>query len=167
MLSSEIGKKILDGFCRSNASEIDFNISNAYLGLLTTLPKDDESAYEDGTFFAEPTDVEYHRVRLNDINPLEEKEYIDSAIEDDNVNSDEVGGVLPAYVINPTYIMFPEPSESWGDIVGFGIYRVNSGTTLPYIWGPISALEDENTTVTIDADEIPIIRAGNFKISLR
>lgn len=167
MLSSEIGKKILDGFCRSNELEIDFNIPNAYLGLLTKLPKDDESTYEDGTYFTEPADGEYHRVRLNDINPLEQLDYTEDAKDGDEVEVDNDVYALPAYIINPTYIMFPEALEDWGDIVGFGIFSEASGTELPYIWGPISPLVDESGPVTINAGEVPIIRAGNFKVSLR
>jgi hypothetical protein len=164
MLGSRIGKEVLDGFCRNTlqreiGSEIDFNISNAYLGLLTALPGNDEAAY------SEPEGGSYHRVRLNDQNPLEKQPYISTA----ECEEVEVDGttVQSAYVTNPTYIMFPEALENWGTIVGFGIFSEASGPELPYIWGQISPLGDESGTVTINEGEVPIIRAGNFKVSLR
>lgn len=169
MLGSKIGKKILDGFCLtklSSEAEIDFGVNNVYLGLLTVLPNNDESAYEDGTFFKEPIDEEYHRIQLNAMNPLKQMNYTDAAAEDTIIEVEPGVEALPTYVTNPTYIMFPEALADWGAVVGFGLFEQSSGTTLPYLWGPITALDGEST-VTILAEEVPIIRAGNFKISLR
>lgn len=171
MLGNKEGKRILDGFCRTtettNDPYIDFEVKRAYLGLLTVLPKDDESAYTDGDgntyYFKEPSDPEYRRICLNDKNPLEEKEYL-KPIDVESIEVDDTT-VLSAYIENDAYIMFPETSDVWGEIAGFGLFREDKGTTMPYLWGSITALD--GSTVNVKAEEIPIIRAKNFKISLR
>ena len=165
MISSQIGKNILDGFCRCVESKtvIDFDIDNVYLGLLKVLPKNDETAYDDGTKFQEPSDPAYNRVQLNATHMLNEVPYISSAL------TEVVDGVLSAYVVNNAYIMFDETSADdsgeWGDIVGFGLFSEKSGTKPPYLWGAITT--PDGSTVNIGKEEIPSIGKGNFKISLR
>lgn len=161
MISSQTGINILDGFCRCTEAStvIDFDIDNVYLGLLTVLPKNDETAYEDGSYFKEPTDKTYRRVQLNATHVLNQVPYISSA------QTEEIDGVLSAYVINNAYIMFDETSEPWGDIVGFGLFSEQTGPKLPYLWGEITTPDD--SVVNVGKEEIPIIGKGNFKISLR
>lgn len=177
MLNSIIGTKILNGFCLAADKDddnqpknnwIDFNIENVYLGLLTVLPNNNEKPYNDGDnnyYFKEPTDPEYHRIKLTAENPLEKVAYISEAIETSDI-TDEGIEIPVTYVTNPTYIMFPETSEAWGNIAGFGLFTEETGTNLPYIWGTITGLDGESA-VSIGPEEIPIIRANNFKISLR
>lgn len=178
MLSSVKGRTILDGFLQTTFEDKDGNkkkewikfedVVNVYLGLLTVLPKDNEEAYvEEGNtyYFKEPTDPEYHRIKLNDKNPLKKLSYI-SAAREEIVQGEDGLEILSAYVTNPTYIMFPETSEDWGNIAGFGLFTEATGTNLPYIWGTITGLDGESA-VSVGPEEIPIIRANNFKISLR
>ena len=167
MINSNIAKTILDGFCinimESNA--IEFAKDHTYLGLLTVMPQNNEQPYEDGTYFKEPNDPEYQRIRLNDKNPLEQIDYVLAADAGEPIEVCPGVFATPAVVTNPTYIMFPESSVAWGNVVGFGIFDEASGTNLPFIWGPITAA-DGTSSVEVGSEEIPIIRAGSFKISL-
>ena len=167
MINSIIAKKILDGFCRNKlaGSTISFAKDHTYLGLLTVLPQNNEQPYEDGTYFKEPNDPDYRRIRLNDKNPLEKINYLSAAAAGDPIEVSDGAFTTPAVVTNPTYIMFPESSVAWGNVVGFGIFDSASGTDMPFIWGPITA-SDGASSVEVGVEEIPIIRAGSFKISL-
>ena len=171
MIESEIGIDILDGFCRCTQANtpIDFDIDNVYLGLLTVLPKNDETPCDDdGNYCKEPTDPAYRRIQLNAKHVLNQVPYISRAKEGEGNEADSV------YVENDAYIMFDETSDAenggnWGTIAGFGLFTKQKDNDLPcelpYLWGTITTPDDES--VTVGAEEIPIIGKGNFKISLR
>ena len=166
MLSSDIGIQILNGFLKSlSKTVLNFNIDTVYLGLLTKLPQNNEQPYEDGTYFSEPTDdEEYHRIQISGENPLEGKDYILGAQDDEVITKDGVSK-QPAYITNQCAIMFPETSVDWGQVAGFGVFKEDSGTNLPLIWGEIKGA-DGTSAVEINAQEVPIIRANGFKVSL-
>lgn len=166
MLASFLGTKILDGFLKNKgSSRVDFGIDNIYLGLLTTLPQNNEKAYTDGSFFKEPSDEYYHRIKLNDVNPFSEDVYMQGAQPGEKIEVSDGVWALPAYVTNQAIIMFEESTTDWGKVVGFGIFKEESGGNLPIIWGAITA-EDGESAVTVGRHEIPIIRVNGFKVSL-
>jgi hypothetical protein len=166
MLASSLGKQILNGFLKNKKDDVvNFGITDIYLGLLTTLPQNNEQAYADGSFFKEPDDPNYHRIKLTDKNPFTESNYMQAARSGDVIEVSDGVYALPAYVTNQAIIMFEESSTNWGEVAGFGIFKENEGKNLPIIWGAITA-EDGESEVTVGQYEIPIIRVNGFKVSL-
>jgi hypothetical protein len=167
MLNPNIGNTILDGlFGLLNATQISFS-GDIYLGLLTLLPNDNGLPYEDNVYFAEPNDEQYKRVKIDATSRINKK-YIIREAQLDSVQTDENGDKFtPVFVTNQSSIMFAQASTQWEPIVGFGLFRsgnTSDTTTLPFLWGEVKSDGGEN--VSIDAEEIPIIRENGFKISL-
>ena len=168
MLASYLGKQILDGLLKNTTDKnMSFRVDGAYLGLLTQLPNNNETKHEDGTYFKEPQDPAYHRICISGLHPTEEEPYICAAQAGERIEVSEGSGVyaLPACVKNQYSIMFPEALEDWGTIVGFGIFKEESGTALPMIWGEITDA-DNNPSIVVEQYEVPIIRDGRFEVSL-
>lgn len=167
MLNSNIATVILDGlFAMTQGSQIVFN-GNIYLGLLTKLPNDNGIAYEDGTYFTEPNDPTYLRIRIDTQSRINKKNFIAGAATGDVISVGE-DNAIPAYVTNQGAIMFPEASVAWDKIVGFGLFRSGDKTdttTLPFLWGAVTT-ENGESGVTVDQYEVPVIRQGGFKVSL-
>lgn len=164
MLVSRIGTAILNGLFGNNiGGKIEFD-GDIYLGLLTKLPNDNGAAYEDGTYFSEPTDTGYFRVKLNANSRITKGPFIASAVEGDAVAVGEDMGT-PAYVTNQAMILFPESNEDWDTVVGFGLFRALSGTDLPFLWGSVTSTDGEEG-VTIKQYEVPVIRVGGFKVTM-
>lgn len=169
MLNASIGNEILDGlFGLLGKKKIKFD-GDLYLGLLTKLPNDNGDPYEDGKYFAEPTDPSYLRIKINTISRINKMNFIGNAQSDEVVNIGE-DKAIPAYVTNQSLIMFPEASEEWGRIVGFGLFRSGDTTSqnLPILWGAVTTEggEEGEEGVSIGQHEVPIIRIGGFKVSL-
>lgn len=167
MLASFLGKQILDGFLKNKDDVyVNFKIENIYIGLLTKLPQNNEKAYADGSYFTEPNDKNYRRIKLTDQNPFTERNYMQAAAASDTLTKVSDGVYArSAYVTNQAIIMFEESSKAWGEVVGFGIFKEETGQDLPIIWGAITD-ENGNPSITVDLHEIPIIREGHFKVSL-
>lgn len=166
MLDSNIGTVILNGLLSGVKSKIVFG-GDLYLGLLTKLPNNNGDAYEDGTYFAEPLDETYIRIKINTTNRINKMNFIAPAKADETINIGE-DKALPVYVTNQGAIMFEEASENWDRVVGFGIFRSNDTsdiTTLPFLWGTVTA-EGGEVGVSVEKEEVPIIRTGGFKVSL-
>jgi hypothetical protein len=161
MLDSSIGITILNGlFGMHNTSVMDFQ-GDLYLGFLTKMPNANGEPHADGTYFSEPLDNSYLRIKLNTTSRITKSDILSGAAND--VVGDEVG---PICVKNQSLIMFPEFSTPC-DIVGFGIFRYNDvgDQTLPILWGEVK--NDQGTSgVKIEPEEVPIFRAGGFKVSL-
>lgn len=165
MLSSTIGTEILNSlFARYKASSyMDFS-GDVYIGLLTKLPNDDESAYSDGTYFSEPADEGYFRIRIDTASRITKTPFMANAISEDAVAVGE-DMAIPASISNQSMIMFPESNVDWDTVVGFGLFRDKTGTDLPFLWGSVTS-EDGTEGVTIEQYEVPIVRSGGFKVSL-
>ena len=167
MLNSIIGNQILDGlFGKKNGATIIFS-GDVYIGLLTKLPNSNCAAYEDGTYFSEPADSTYQRIKINTTSRIGKTKFIAGAELDEATTIDGCEA-FPAYVTNQNMIMFLETSEEWDKVVGFGLFRsnnTNDTTTLPFLWGEVTA-EDGTSGVSIGQYEVPIIRTGGFKVSL-
>ena len=171
MINSVIANEILDGIVglkTTNSGEgqnITFN-GDIYLGLLTKFPNGNGAAYEDGTYFSEPIDDNYDRIQLNTKSRQTKRDFILGAFNGEEI---EIDGdkAIPACVTNDSAIIFAESSTDWGEVVGFGLFRNDEKTdnTLPFLWGPIiNSNGDEG--ITVRRHEVPVIRAGSFKISL-
>ena len=165
MLHSSIGNTILNGlFAKSNGAIIQFT-GSVYLGLLTKLPNGNGAAHEDGTYFSEPADEGYFRVRIDTQSRITGDYYLLPAQEGEAVDVCE-DKAIPAYVENKSIIMFPASSAAWDTVVGFGLFRQETGTDLPFLWGPVTSTDGEEDGVTILENEFPILRAGGFKITM-
>ena len=162
MLDSSIGNVVLTGLFGmfTNKTYIKFD-GDLYLGFLTKLPNANGAPYEDGTYFSEPSDSSYLRIKINTDSRITKTKFIAPA--ENDIVGDEAG---PVCVKNQSLIMFPEATTKY-DIVGFGIFRNNDvgDQTLPFLWGAVTN-EQGTSGVTINPEEVPIIRAGGFKISL-
>lgn len=167
MLNSIIGNQMLDGlFGKKKGGTISFS-GDVYIGLLTKLPNSNGDAHADGTYFSEPADSTYQRIKINTTSRIGKSNFIAGAVLDEATTIDGCEA-YPAYVTNQNMIMFLETSEEWDKVVGFGLFRSNdtsNTTTLPFLWGEVTA-EDGEAGVTIGQSEVPIIRAGGFKVSL-
>lgn len=158
MLNSSISNKILNGIFSLGESFIAF-AGNVYIGLLTTLPN------PDGSGFVEPDDPNYLRVQIDTNSRITKEPFLNGAVEGDVVTVDGDNAV-PAYVNNAGVIMFPETSVAY-DVVGFGLFRSDDTTsnTAPFLWGAVSP-DGGGTVIQVNAEEVPIIREGDFKITL-
>ena len=167
MLNSVVGNVILDGLfglsaTNGTAAKITFS-GDIYLGLLTKLPNDNGAAHADGKLFAEPNDSSYHRIKINDESRISGNKIIGHATVGERP---AISDGIPACVENQAVIMFPESTVAWDKIVGFGLFRSKTATDeLPFLWGAVTT-DGGEAGVSIDANEVPIIRAGGFKISL-
>lgn len=158
MLSSSIGNVILDGLFSLGATYISFP-GSVYIGLFTTLPGVDGSGY------AEPSDPNYLRVRIDTTSRITKESFLNGAVEGSVVSVDG-DNALPVYVDNAGVIMFPETSIAY-DVVGFGLFRTadTSSPDLPFLWGAVAA-EEGGAVISVGSEEVPIIREGDFKITL-
>lgn len=164
MLHSIIGNDILDGlFAKSKNNAVLFS-GSVYLGLLTRLPNDNGGAHEDGTYFSEPNDEGYFRVQIDTTSRITKESFLVPAAEDEPIVVDG-DTAIPAYVTNRSVIMFPESNVAWDTVVGFGLFRAQSGNTSPFLWGSVTSPAG-GEGVIIAEHEVPIIRAGDFKVSL-
>lgn len=168
MLDSSIGTIILNGLFGMFGEKTIINFSgDVYLGLLTKLPNTNGSAYDDGTYFTEPSDPSYLRIKIDTESRINKMNFISHAAADTAVAVGE-DMAIPAYVANQGIIMFPESTVAWDKIVGFGLFRSNNTsdqTTLPFLWGSVTTDGGEEG-IYIEQYEVPIIRAGGFKVSL-
>lgn len=170
MITSNIALPILNGlFGLREKSQMVFP-DNIYIGLLVKMPNDNLEPYADGTYYSEPDDDGYFRVKLDSVSRITGEDFIAPAVLDDPV---EVGedAIRPAYVTNQSLILFPETNVMWAKVVGFGLFRSATGTVLdqshdlPFLWGTATSV-DGTDGVTIKQHEVPLIREGSFKISL-
>lgn len=168
MLNSDIGIMILNGlFATSRNNDVRLTFTgDIYLGLLTRLPKNDKSAYEDEFYFSEPSDPEYIRIKLNTNSRINKAPFISGAEAGEQIEIDGCQAI-PAYITNQSLIMFPESTVDWDNIIGFGLFRSNntSSKELPFLWGNITS-DDGASSVEIKQHEVPIVRSGSFKVSL-
>lgn len=178
MLSSIIGISILNGLFASpgqdeGGSIITFS-GDVYLGLLTKMPNNNGDPYEDGTYFSEPMKSSgssssdgsgYFRIRLDTESRINRNAIIGGAETDEPFVNNDGDTVLPAFVTNQELIMFPEANENWDKIVGFGLFRSETGTTPPFLWGSVTSKDGEDG-IEVIAGEVPVIRPGDFKVSL-
>lgn len=180
MLSFKFGSEILDGFLRNTDAnqDLNFNISELYLGLLTQAPSEGEELQDAarGIYCYEPKDKDYIRIPIKgyDIRGVMGEVTID---EDTKTVS----------ITNTEYIMFPEAIEDWPPIVAFGIFTKKSspiyvdsvdtqrGAELPLIWGDIKGVtyvdgeyvvDESSTSIQIDKYDVPVIPKNSFTISL-
>lgn len=175
---------------------INFNHQHLYLGLLTKLPKPTGEAYadDDNVFYREPEDKYYMRIKLDPVieNPTED-EIKDKAKYVNTINNQqflsepteeaeiEVGTAqdpyIPVSVINNALILFPEPAQNEDEpeallytIVGFGLFpdgdTSQNTVEAPIMWGPVLNQDGQATKIEIRNNMVPIIRAGNFKITM-
>ena len=177
MLDSSIATLILDGLFAMGLTRDEDGISSIgkqvifggdlYLGLLTKLPNDNGAAYDDGSYFAEPSDPCYLRIKINTKSRINKQNFIAPSQVGEAIDVGE-DKASPVYVINQGAIMYPEARENWDKVVGFGIFRSNDTsdtTTLPFLWGTVTA-EGGEVGVPVEKEEVPIIRTGSFKVSL-
>ena len=161
--AKDYGIVILDGFFHNPEGEkvIDFQVSEkpVYIGLLTQMPTNSV----DGSGYDEPSDAEYHRVKLNKKDKFTDENYMTQA-KTGTVDESKEDRSLPVYITNNSSIIFPEATEAWGTIVGFGLFRSKEGNDI-FIWGSITEPDSEES-VYIDKEEIAIIRPEYFKITL-
>lgn len=166
MLNSNIGTVILNGLLKGNSGTITFS-GDVYLGLLTKLPNNNGSAYEDGSYFTEPSDPSYIRIKIDTKSRINKQNFIAAAQAGEPIDVGE-DKALPAYVANQGAIMFEEATVAWDTVVGFGLFRSNNTadtTTLPFLWGTVTT-DGGEAGVSVDKEEVPIIRTGGFKVSL-
>lgn len=157
MLNSSIGTTILDGlFGMKGNSKILFS-GDVYLSLLTVLPD------INGDNFAEPSDESYLRIKIDTESRIVDAKFIGHA----HNNIGDGDPVVSACVENQALIMFPELLEPC-IINGFGLFRNKDvgDQTPPFLWGEIYNSDGE-PGVLINAEEVPVIRAGGFKVSLK
>lgn len=157
MLDSSIGTTILNGLFGMNGnSRILFN-GDVYLGLLTELPD------VNGANFSEPSDSSYLRIKIDTKSRITDTNFIGHA--HNNINDEDP--IISACVENQALIMFPEFINQC-TIRGFGLFRSNdvgSGNP-PFLWGEVYN-SDGDLGVVINEAEVPVIRAGGFKVSLK
>lgn len=164
MLDSTVGITIMNGlFGHSGATQMSFT-GNVYLGLLTKLPNANGAAHDDGTYFAEPGDPVYMRVQLDTTSRITGQPFIGGAEADATISVGE-DLATPAYITNQGLIIFSEATIPY-TIVGFGLFRNNNtaSSTAPFLWGPVTSTDGE-ASIEVAAEEVPVIRAGGFKIS--
>lgn len=188
MLSPDYGKKILngllstsryndqDGISQGNDVQISFG-SKVYLGLLTELPTLNEGSW--GGFTEPPAEQNYIRVQIDTKNYVTEEYFLSPAKTSTVPQEIEGEGGAQGYVTSITnkfQIMFRSanipnqddgtPGEPW-IIKGFGLFSEKTGDTLPFLWGDFGEDEEgEPLTVTIENENVPIVRVGGFTVSL-
>lgn len=124
---------------------------NAYLALFTKMPDANGNNYVEPLFYNEET-TSYMRINLH-----EELIFGKEALNEATVND----SVIPSEITNKYQISFPEifPEESWGTIVGFGVFETKENDSgVPILWG---LLEDPKPTTI---ERVPLFRVGDFKI---
>lgn len=184
------GKSILDKMLYtqdSNDNSISFS-KTPYLALFTKMPEvrtggaagdetDGAYSFTAGVEVQENTSAEnktYCRILLSS-KGVTQKRLLSSAVivgdssisekerEKDKAAKFPIGS---ARVANQDLIIFPEAEkEAYGQIVGFGIYTSLTGGT-PIYWGKLSEDAGENGVVTVNQNEIPIFRLGDFRLCL-
>ena len=165
MLSDVIATPVLDGLYGHTAGiGIEF-LGEVWLGLLTVMPKDDRSQYDDGTYFKELRDPRYMRLRLDEKSRINGKFIMSDAVEDEIVQVDG-DNVQPIVSRNQAPLIFPE-NYTPETLVGFGLFRSGEkNNTPPFLWDKVTGLDgDEN--VVLEAEEMPIIREGDMEIVIR
>lgn len=165
MLDASVGGVILDGLFGLRGKELVRFPGEVYIGLLTRMPNPNGAAYEDGKYFDEPADPTYLRLRLDATSRIKKVLFIGGAQLGEVVDIDGDKAV-PAYVQNDDLLIFPEASEPY-NVVGFGLFRTadKSSKTLPFLWGEVAAV-DGSPTISVAAEEVPIIREGDFRVYL-
>lgn len=182
MLHSTEAIKILNGLFGKTGGNISFS-NGIYVGLLTKMPE-----YIGGKWinFEEPSlDTGYKRINIDGDSRITEERFIGPAVTDEG-NPIQIDGcqAFPSYVENDAAIMFEEAMpgyEGEGEnkepknwvIVGFGLFRsqkIEGVNSTPFLWGPITGEAEEGDEapdkVVIANEEVPIIQAHGFKISL-
>lgn len=156
-----------------------------YIGLLNILPTPNhEPEYDDSGnpyYFKEPgstpgsTYREYIRIRIDTDSQLNKIFLLSDAIYDENTGE--------VYVTNLDSILFPEAfgdpkndgtgeGTGWGDIQGFGLFytddtsKVNTADDIPFLWGEIKKA-GTNEPITVEGGEVPVIREGGLRISIK
>ena len=181
--ANKFGKQILDRMLYT--SDISSNTiafpKTPYLGLFTTMPtitnQEGNYSYTKGVEVQESTPSEnktYHRVALFK-EGVSEKRILgvsvivgDTSISAEEKAKDTAAGfsIGSARVANQDLIFFPEAEkEAYGNIVGFGIFESLTAAD-PYLWGTLSKDSGDNGIVTVNKNEIPIFRVGDFRIAL-
>lgn len=172
MLMHEITGPILNGIygllnsgnyphCNNGRPYVEFS-GEVWLGLLTRMPKADKSAYEDDTYFAELSDPNYRRFRLDAVSRINKK-YIMADAVDGEVELVGEDRCLPAVIRNQAPLIFPENMVP-ETIVGWGLFRsadTSDKVTLPFAWGVVGPTE-EGEPIELEAEESPIIRDGGL-----
>lgn len=182
--ATSYGKAIMNAFFNTKkvngGSTITFP-GAPYLGLFTTMP----TVSNNGTDYVYTPGVEvqsttesskktYRRVLLTSLGVsqlqlIAEAEIVgDSTVSAEDKAKDTTAGfdVGSARIKNQDLIFFPEAEkEAYGTIVGFGIFDSLTGGR-PYIFGELSSDSGDNGTVTVNINEIPIFRVGDFRIAL-
>lgn len=187
MLHTDYAKKILDALLFSDGATKDTSgtpmakfSATPYLGLYVATVDadgvtilDDGMPDADGTGGNEVTNECYSRIPLKNTG-LQGLNIIGNATYEPEYAEDGVTVLRNvAKIRNQEMIVFPEAEETdevgggaWGYISGFGIFQ-NKTATKPMFWArivdPSTKIE---TVVKIDANDVPIIRIGNFEISL-
>jgi hypothetical protein len=157
-----------------------------YIGLLNVLPTPNHDRQYDPDssipyYFREPgptpgsTYSEYIRIRIDTNSQLNNIFLLSDATYDESTGE--------VYVTNVDSILFPEAfgeskndgtgeGTGWGDIQGFGLFYtadtsiVNTEDSLPFLWGEIKKA-GTNEPITIDGGEVPVIREGGLRISIK
>ena len=155
-----------------------------YIGLLNVLPTPNHDLYDSDSsipyYFKEPgptpgsTYPEYIRIRIDTNSQLNDIFLLSNATYD---NSGEV------YVTNLDSILFPEAfgesindetgeGTGWGEIQGFGLFYtadtsiVDTEDSIPFLWGEIKEA-GTNASINIGGGEVPVIREGGLRISIK
>ena len=141
---------------------VDFS-GPVYLGLLTRMPKPDKTAYDDDIFFAELSDPNYRRFRLDAISRINKKYIMADAVacEVTAVGEDKC---VPAVIRNQAPLIFPENMVP-ETIVGWALFRsddTSDKVTFPFKWGSVVG-----EAIELEAEESPIIREGGLELIFR
>lgn len=157
-----------------------------YIGLLNILPTPDHKQRTDPNsglqyYFKEPgsapgnTYREYMRIRIDTESQLNKIFLLSDAIYDESTGE--------IYVTNLDSILFPEAfgepkndgtgeGTGWGDIQGFGLFytqntsQVDTENSIPFLWGEIKKA-GTNEPITVAGGEVPVIREGGLRISIK
>ena len=182
--ATKFGKSIINAFFNTKVVNGGMSVSfpaTPYLALFTTMPtvttNGNDYVYTPGVEVQENTESAnktYRRVLLTSVGVsqkrlIAEAEIVgDSTVSADDKTKDAAAGfdVGSARIKNQDLIFFPEAEkEAYGTIVGFGIFDNLTGG-VPYIFGNLSSDSGNNGTVTVNINEIPIFRVGDFRIAL-
>jgi hypothetical protein len=153
--------------------------------LLNILPTPNHDLQYDDSgksyYFKEPgttpgsTYREYMRIRIDTESQLNKIFLLSDAIYDERAGE--------VYVTNLDSILFPEAfgeskndgtgdGTGWGDIQGFGLFytddtsKVNTADSIPFLWGEIKKA-GTNEPITVEGGEVPVIREGGLRISIK
>lgn len=119
--------------------------SNSYIGLSTTVPTISLSGDKyDVINFTEPSgESGYSRPLIGNYQAPTSQKF----------GYDNRGNVS-----NTDIIYFPEATESWGNVLYFGIFSTQTGG-VPLVWGELTA------PVEVPANYVPLFRVGSLKMS--